>query len=76
MGIETEEPIINDASFRHNFTNEGGIEGTTRFLKNITGMWLLEQCRREWEKGRIRILVPGDCGNGAIGTRLYIHGKS
>lgn len=50
MGIETEEPIINDASFRHNFTNEGGIEGTTRFLKNITGMWLLEQCRREWEK--------------------------
>ena len=45
MGIETEEPIISEESFRHNFTNEGGIDGTTRFLKNITGMWLLEQCR-------------------------------
>ncbi|GHT36219.1 rhamnulokinase [Bacteroidia bacterium] len=50
MGIETEKPIINEASMHHNFTNEGGIEGTTRFLKNITGMWLLEECRREWEK--------------------------
>lgn len=50
MGIEVEEPIITDESYRMNFTNEGGIEGTTRFLKNITGMWLLEQCRKEWEK--------------------------
>ncbi|MDH6358568.1 rhamnulokinase family protein [Parabacteroides sp. PF5-9] len=50
MGIEVEQPIINDASFNNNFTNEGGIEGTTRFLKNITGMWLLEQCRKEWER--------------------------
>lgn len=50
MGIETEEPIIGAASFIHNFTNEGGIEGTTRFLKNITGLWLLEQCRKEWEQ--------------------------
>lgn len=48
MGIETEEPIIGPASFIHNFTNEGGIEGTTRFLKNITGLWLLEECRKEW----------------------------
>lgn len=51
MGIETEQPIISKASYEYNFTNEGGIEGTTRFLKNITGMWLLEQCRKEWEKG-------------------------
>jgi rhamnulokinase len=49
MGIEVKEPIINKQSFELNFTNEGGIEGTTRFLKNITGMWLLEQCRKEWE---------------------------
>lgn len=54
MGIETEEPVITKESYENNFTNEGGIEGTTRFLKNITGMWLLEQCRKEWEKaGRI-----------------------
>jgi rhamnulokinase len=50
MGIEVEQPIISKESFQHNFTNEGGIEGSIRFLKNITGMWLLEQCRKEWEK--------------------------
>lgn len=49
MGIETEEPIISEESYNLNFTNEGGVDGTTRFLKNITGMWLLEQCRKEWE---------------------------
>lgn len=58
MGIETEEPIITEESFQHNFTNEGGIEGTTRFLKNITGMWLLEQCRKEWEKGGREYTYP------------------
>ena len=49
MGIEAPAPIINDKSARLNFTNEGGIDGTTRFLKNITGMWLLEQCRAVWK---------------------------
>ena len=48
LGIETQEAIINEKSFEYNFTNEGGIEGTTRFLKNICGMWLLERCRKEW----------------------------
>ena len=48
MGIETPAPIINEESTRLNFTNEGGIDGTTRFLKNITGMWILEQCRKVW----------------------------
>jgi rhamnulokinase len=49
MGIEVDAPIINDDSFNFSFTNEGGVDGTIRFLKNITGMWLLEQCRKEWE---------------------------
>lgn len=48
MGIEVKDPIINEESYNLNFTNEGGVDGTTRFLKNITGMWLLEQCRKEW----------------------------
>lgn len=48
LGIETKEAIISERSFECNFTNEGGIEGTTRFLKNICGMWLLERCRKEW----------------------------
>ena len=50
MGIECESPIINEESCRLNLTNEGGIDGTTCFLNNITGMWLLEECRREWKK--------------------------
>ena len=48
MGIETQDAIISDRSYELNFTNEGGIEGTTRFLKNICGMWLYERCRKEW----------------------------
>ena len=48
MGIETKDAIINDLSYERNFTNEGGIEGTTRFLKNICGIWLYERCRKEW----------------------------
>ncbi len=50
MGLEVKDPIINDETFHLNYTNEGGVDGTTRFLKNITGMWLLEQCRKEWKK--------------------------
>ena len=48
MGIETKDAIINNRSYELNFTNEGGVEGTTRFLKNICGMWLYERCRKEW----------------------------
>ena len=48
MGIESKEPVINPETYELNFTNEGGVEGTTRFLKNICGMWILEQCRKEW----------------------------
>ena len=48
LGIEVKDAIISDRSYQYNFTNEGGIEGTTRFLKNICGMWLLERCRKEW----------------------------
>ena len=49
MGIETQKAIINEHSYELNFTNEGGIEGTTRFLKNICGMWIYERCRKEWK---------------------------
>ena len=48
LGIESPHPIITKESAAANFTNEGGIDGTTRFLKNITGLWIYENCRREW----------------------------
>lgn len=48
MGIESNEPVINDRMAELNFTNEGGATGGIRLLKNITGMWLLEQCLVQW----------------------------
>ena len=58
MGIETKEAIINERSYELNFTNEGGIEGTTRFLKNICGMWLYERCRKEWPEDVRKLSHP------------------
>nr|WP_320057388.1 rhamnulokinase family protein [uncultured Bacteroides sp.] len=48
MGVEAEAPVVNAETEALNFTNEGGVEGTIRLLKNICGMWLLERCRAEW----------------------------
>jgi rhamnulokinase len=51
-GVERQGVLINEEVARHNFTNEGGAFGTTRFLKNVMGLWILESCRREWlERG-------------------------
>lgn len=50
MGIETAQPIINEMSQRLNFTNEGGVAGTIRLLKNIAGLWLLQEARRQWQR--------------------------
>lgn len=50
MGIESPRPMIDDAVLKLNFTNEAGVEGTSRVLKNITGMWLLQECRRVWNE--------------------------
>jgi rhamnulokinase len=49
MGVETPQPIINQRVFQLNFTNEGGVGGTTRVLKNIAGLWLVQECRRIWK---------------------------
>jgi len=48
MGVETAEPIITPETLEANFTNEGGVAETIRFLKNIAGLWLLQQSRKEW----------------------------
>lgn len=50
MGVETPEPIVSPRCYQLNFTNEGGIGGTTRLLKNITGLWLVQQCRAQWKQ--------------------------
>ena len=50
LGIESAVPIVSEKSLAMNFTNEGGVEGTTRFLKNIMGMWLIQECKRIWDE--------------------------
>ena len=48
MGAELDEPVINDRVLAENLTNEIGAAGKVRFLKNIAGLWLLQECRRAW----------------------------
>lgn len=50
LGVEVPGPIINEATRRYNFTNEGGVDGTIRLLKNIMGLWLVQECRRTWSR--------------------------
>jgi len=48
LGVETPSPVINETSLAYNFTNEGGVENTIRLLKNLGGLWFVQECRRVW----------------------------
>jgi rhamnulokinase len=48
VGVETTSPVINAQSLAYNFTNEGGVQNTIRLLKNVAGLWLVQECRRTW----------------------------
>jgi rhamnulokinase len=52
IGIETPAPLITPETMRLNFTNEGGLENRTRLLKNVTGLWLVQECRKRWSADR------------------------
>jgi rhamnulokinase len=52
MGVELIQPVINSKAMQYNFSNEGGVEKTTRFLKNITGLWPVQESRRYWQEKR------------------------
>lgn len=56
MGVELEQPILNNEALKNNFTNEGGYNDTIRFLKNIIGLWPIQECKRYWmEKENINL---------------------
>lgn len=59
VGLELDAPVVSDASREANFTNEGGVDGRTRFLTNVMGTWLLSETLRTWEReeGRSQNLV-------------------
>lgn len=58
VGVERQSPLVGDAVLAANFTNERGVGGTFRFLKNVAGLWLLESCRREWQAAGIATELP------------------
>lgn len=55
MGVETRAPVINDRAYEFGFTNEGGVCGSIRLLKNICGLWLSQECRRIWKQNGIEV---------------------
>lgn len=50
LGVELKEPLINKNVMEYNFTNEGGIGGSIRFLKNLSGLWIIQECKKVWDK--------------------------
>src|SRR5262249_30357330 len=50
VGVELPAPLLGEDALAANFTNEGGVGGTVRFLKNVMGLWLVQECRRAWER--------------------------
>jgi len=58
MGVEVPEAIVNDKTFQYEFTNEGGIDNTIRLLKNIMGLWLVQECRRQWQREGEELSYP------------------
>ncbi|MBN1986519.1 MAG: rhamnulokinase [Prolixibacteraceae bacterium] len=74
LGIESPEPLVSEKTLEMNFTNEGGVEGTTRFLKNIMGMWLIQECKRIWdEEKELGWQEIVDLSNGAQSFRCFIN---
>jgi rhamnulokinase len=50
MGVEVPQAFINNKTFKYEFTNEGGVENTIRLLKNIMGLWLMQECKKQWQR--------------------------
>ena len=71
IGVELDEPVLSDDSREANFTNEGGVDGRVRYLRNLMGMWLLSESVRTWERdGQVIELSELLAAAGAIDTPL------
>ena len=71
MGVELDEPHVSSGGLAHNFSNEGGVKGTIRFLKNIIGLWLVQECRRTWNRKGDE-LTYADLMKEAEGARPFV----
>ncbi|MEV5409183.1 rhamnulokinase family protein [Thermopolyspora sp. NPDC052614] len=57
VGLELPAPVLTEESREANFTNEGGLDGTTRYLRNVMGLWILQECMREWSADDLPALL-------------------
>ena len=76
LGTEIDAPVITDESLRLNFTNEGGVNGTTRLLKNVMGLWMLRCCRQSWVSQGWECDYPRTDGPGFSAEALSALGRS
>lgn len=75
LGTETRSPVITDESMKYGFTNEGGADGTVRMLKNIAGLWLSQESRRQWMREGVKYSFDelADMANAAEPHRFIIN---
>jgi rhamnulokinase len=59
VGVELDRPVLTEASRAANFTNEAGVDGTIRYLRNVMGLWLLQECLRGWREAGHAVELPG-----------------
>ena len=71
VGVELNSPVLTEASRKANFTNERGVDGTIRYLRNVGGLWLLSECQRTWAAQGFQPGAPGPArlGGGTAGRR-------
>lgn len=58
LGMEIEEPVLTEESYQYNYTNEGGVEGKIRLLKNINGLWIMQNLRKNWCEFEAEVSFP------------------
>jgi rhamnulokinase len=72
VGLEMEQPVLTEEARRANFTNEIGIDGRIRFLRNVGGLWLLQECLREWGGERLDVLLDAAASRPGGGPRIDV----
>lgn len=72
VGLELDQPVLTEAARAANFTNEAGVDGRTRFLRNVGGLWLLQECLREWHRDDLDALLAGAAAVPAGGPRVDV----
>ena len=72
VGLELEAPVVTEAARSANFTNELGVDGRTRFLRNVGGLWLLQECMREWGRNDLDVLLAEAARVGGGGPMIDV----